>query len=117
MLDIKTELKKELDDYINANGKFEEYYPNMKILTSSLYKKQLESILSLLEEESQGSSKNFKLYLDTVIINMQSKVQKYKKSIFFDNENIKDIENQGYIIPFFIDEQNKQYIILGIVKG
>jgi hypothetical protein len=112
-----SELQQELENYISGKGNFEEYYPNMNILTSFLYKKQLKEILDLFEDESQGSSKNFKLYLDTIIINMQSKIEKYKKSIFFDNENIKDIENQGYIIPFFIDEEKKQYVILGIVKS
>lgn len=111
------ELQQELQNYINAKGRFEEYYPNMNIRISSLYKKQLEVISNLLEEDAEGSSKNFKLYLDTIIINMQSKIKKYKKSIFFDNENVKDIENQGYIIPFFIDEEKKQYIILGIVQS
>lgn len=112
-----SELQQELESYIDGKGKFEEYYPNMNIFVSGLYKKQLEGILNLLEQEHQGSSKSFKLYLDTIIINMQSKIEKYKKSIFFDNEKIKDIENQGYVIPFFIDEEKEHYIILGIVQS
>jgi hypothetical protein len=42
-------------------------------------------------------------------------VKKYKKSIYFDDENIKDIQNQGFAIPFYIDEEKNRYILLGIV--
>jgi len=57
------------------------------------------------------------MYLDTIIINMHTKVKKYKQSIYFDNENIKDIQNQGFTIPFYIDEKKKVYILLGIVNS
>lgn len=117
MANKSLELQQELDNYIHSTGKFEEYYPNMNIITSSLYKKQLEEILNSIEQEAEGSAKSFKLYLDTIIINMQSKIEKYKKSIYFDNDNIKDIENQGYIIPFYIDKEKNLYILLGIVKN
>lgn len=117
MAEKNLELQQELDNYLNSKGKFEEYYPNMNIITSNLYKKQLEDVLSTLEKENEGSSKSFKLYLDTIIINMQSKIEKYKKSVYFDDENIKDIENQGYRIPFYIDKEKSLYILLGIVKS
>lgn len=116
MTDINSELQKELDNYLNAKGKFGEYYPNMNILTSSLYKKQLEDILRSLDQENGGSSKSFKLYLDTVIINMHTKISKYKKASYFNNDKVKEIENQGYSIPFYIDEENDKFIILAIIK-
>jgi hypothetical protein len=47
---------------------------------------------------------------------MPSKVQKYKKSIYFDDEDIKDIEHQGYTIPFVYDEINDTFLILGITE-
>lgn len=117
MADINLELQKELDNYIHSKGKFEEYYPNMNIITSSLYRKQIEDISDSLEQEAKGSAKSFKLYLDTIIINMQTKIEKYKKSIYFDNDDIKDIENQGYTIPFYIDKEKNLYILLAIVKN
>ncbi|MFT7002948.1 MAG: hypothetical protein ACJAWW_000282 [Sulfurimonas sp.] len=88
----------------------------MNILTSTLYEQQLKEILELLCEQDYKATKNFKMYLDTIILNMPSKEKKYKKSIYFDNENIKDIEFQGCTIPFLIDYDNNSYIILGITK-
>lgn len=114
---INSKLQQELDNYVNNKSGFLPYYPNMNILISNLYKEHLDAVLKLLEEENPKSSKSFKLYLDTIIINMHSKIKKYKQSAFFTNEHVKDIENQGYLIPFFIDEQKDIYVILGLVKN
>jgi len=109
-------LQNELDTYISGKSGFVPYYEGMNILSSTLYKKQLQEILKLIREEDERDAKKFEMYLDTIIINMQTKVKKYKKSIYFEDENIKDIENQGYTVPFYIDENKKNYVLLGIVK-
>lgn len=88
----------------------------MNILTSKLYEKQLKEILEILMKDDYKAAKNFKMYLDTIIINMATKVKKYKKSIYFDDENIKDIEFQGCRVVFLVDKSNSCYILLGITK-
>ena len=76
MENTKLQLQNELDNYISGKSEFIPYYEGMNILSSSLYKKQLNGIL---KEESDV--KYFEMYLDTIIINMHTKVKKYKKSI------------------------------------
>lgn len=88
----------------------------MNIICSELYEKQLKEILEPLSREDFKATKSFKLYLDTLILNMPTKVKKYKKSLFFDNENIKDLECQGYTVPFLVDKENDAFVVLGIVK-
>jgi len=88
----------------------------MNILCAPSFEKQLLSLLGDFTQNDLAVVKNFKMYLDTVILNMPTKVQKFKKSIYFDNENIRDIEHQGLVIPFYIDEETGDYLILGIVK-
>lgn len=88
----------------------------MKILCSKLYQEQLRSILEPYLQSDPKGIKDFKLYLDTVVLNMPSKLHKYKKSVYFDNEDIKDIEHQGYTIPFIYDETNDIFLLLGIVE-
>lgn len=88
----------------------------VKILCTPVFEEQLKALLSEFVEEDLAACKNFKMYLDTVILNMPTKVQKFKKSVYFDDENIKDIEHQGLVIPFYIDEETDTYLILGIVK-
>jgi len=86
----------------------------VKIVCSKLYEKQLQVILNSLVEIDYKTAKDFKIYLDTIILNLPTKVQKYKKSIYFNDENIKDIEFQGCRIPFYIDKKEKNYFLLGI---
>ena len=112
---INSQLQQILKNYIDAKVEFLPFYPGMNILVSDLYKEQLKSVLELFEKD-QNSAKSFQLYLDTVIINMQTKIKKYKQSVYFNDENTKDIENQGYTIPFYIDENKKLYVLLGIIK-
>jgi len=88
----------------------------VKILCTQTFEEQLKALLSEFVTEDFAACKNFKMYLDTVILNMPTKVQKFKKSIYFNDENIKDIEHQGLVIPFYIDERTETYLILGIVK-
>lgn len=116
MQNIELQLHKELENYIDNKVEFSPYYPGMNILFSNLYKNQLQEILKLLEE-NKANVKSFEMYLDTIIINMHTKIKKYKQSIYFDNENVKDIENQGYTIPFYIDEKKKVYVLLGVVNS
>ena len=88
----------------------------MKIVCSELYEKQLKEILEDMLKYDYKATKSFKSYLDTIIVNIPTKAKKYKKSIFFDNENIKDVEHQGLRIPFLLDNENDIYVILGVVK-
>jgi len=113
---INLQLQQELDEYLDNKTEFSTYYPNMNILVSNLYKEQLKQVLKVLDHGNENSSKSFKLYLDTVIINMHSKIKKYKQSIYFTNENVKDIDNQGFMIPFYIDQKKDFYVILGLIE-
>ena len=114
---VKKKLQNELDKYFENNGVFSEYYPGMNVLSSDLYKEQLQEALELIKKQNKDAVKNFDMYLDTIIINMHTKVRKYKQSIYFDDENIKDIENQGYTIPFYIDEKKNVYVLLGLLNS
>ena len=110
-------MSKELEAYLSKQIEFSEYFPEMNVLTSTLYKKQIKEILELLQKQNTIDTKSFQLYLDTIILNMHTKAKKYKKSIYFDNENIKDIENQGFTIPFYNDEKNNIYVLLVIIDS
>ncbi len=88
----------------------------MQILTTPLYEKQLKGLLTLLHKQNIQETKKFKMYLDTVIVNMQTKEKKYKKSIYFNDEDIKDIEFHGCRIVFLVDKSNSSYILLGITQ-
>ena len=88
----------------------------MRIVTSKLFEQQLQNILQLIVTHNPDVAKGFKTYLDTVILNIPSKVQKYKRSVYFDNDNIKDVEFQGCIVVFHVNEEKNEYFIMGITS-
>ncbi|NPA60416.1 MAG: type II toxin-antitoxin system RelE/ParE family toxin [Epsilonproteobacteria bacterium] len=88
----------------------------MQILTSKLYEIQLQKILHTITTQDPDYAKDFKTYLDTIILNIPTKDKKYKKSLYFDDENIKDIPFHGCIVVFYVDNRNTTYIILGITS-
>jgi len=88
----------------------------VNILATKLYESQLKSLLEKFVQEDFAATKNFKLYLDTIIINIPTKSVKYKKSIYFDDDSIKDIEHEEYTIVFYEDKRRENYLILSILK-
>ncbi len=88
----------------------------MEIQCSELYEKQLKEILEPMAKANILLAKKFKMYLDTLIINIPTKVKKYKKSVYFDNDNIKDLEYENYTIIFCVENSNTRFTILGIVE-
>lgn len=88
----------------------------MEILCTELYEKNLTELLKEFALEDFEATKKFKIYLDTIILNLPTKAKKYKKSLFFDDENIRDILHESFIIPFYLDEKSETYLILDIIK-
>ncbi len=84
----------------------------MQILATNRYKEELKLILkALIEQLGHDVAKNFKLYLDTIIINIPTKLHKYKVSPFFENKQIKEIDYNGFKI-FICEEKESNYIVL-----
>ncbi len=88
----------------------------MNIVASELYEAQLKDILDEMITIDYKVAKNFKSYLDTIIINIPTKYNKYKKSIYYDDDNVRDVVHGGFVIPFYVDESNDTFVILGIVE-
>jgi len=88
----------------------------MNIVNSTNYLLQFKKIVDDLVAEDVDNAKKFKLYIDTVVLNLTTKLKKYKQSHYFEDENIRDIQHEGYTITFYIDEPIDICVLLGIVK-
>ena len=88
----------------------------MQILCTTTYETQLKNILEEFMQEDLSATKKFKLYLDTILVNLPTKAHKYKQSPLFDNEDIKEIPHEAYNVIFFHDKTNNNYLIMGILK-
>ncbi len=89
----------------------------MNITCTPLFTEQLKAILAPMAKANPQSAKSFKLYLDTILLNLPTKAKKYKPSIFFDDDAVRDIEHQGCTVPFYHDREKNTYIILGIIDN
>lgn len=88
----------------------------MNIVVTQTYEEQLKTLLEEMIHSDPDSVKKFKMYLDTILLNMPTKDKKYKKSKFFDDEDVKDIEHEGFTIPFYHEKQKNTFVVLGIIK-
>lgn len=87
----------------------------MRILVSKKFEEELESILSqMVQQLGCKDAKNFKLYLDTIILNIPTKLHKYKVSPFFDTDTIKEIDYSGFKIFIYEDKTNDSVVLLSI---
>ncbi len=87
----------------------------MNILATQKFEEELKLILQkMLEQLDHKSVKNFKLYLDTVILNIPTKLHKYKVSSFFDDPNVKEIDFNGFKIFIYEDKEKKNIVLLSI---
>jgi len=88
----------------------------MQILCTPSYETQLKAILKKFLLEDFDATKKFKLYLDTILVNIPTKAHKYKQSILFNDANIKEIPHEAYNVIFFHDKTNNNYLIMGITE-
>jgi len=88
----------------------------VKILYTDLYKTQLMNILHIYAEVDFTATQKFKSYLDTIIINIPTKASKYKTSPLFNDENVKEIEHENFLIFFYSEIATQTFLILGIVE-
>ena len=87
----------------------------MKTIVTTRFQENLQFLLQqLCQQLSFEDAKNFKLYLDTIIINIPTKLHKYKTSSLFNNEHIKEIDFKGLKIFFYHDPNNEKIILLSI---
>ena len=87
----------------------------MQILATEKFEKELKLILAkMLEQLDCKSVENFKLYLDTIMLNIPTKLHKYKVSPYFNDNQIKEIDYNGFKIFIYEDSLKKNIILLSI---
>ena len=88
----------------------------MTIIRDEKYILKLQSILEFIAKDSFGRAKQFKNNLDNQIDNLVNMPFKCRKSIYFSDDNIRDLIFMGYAIPYKIYESKNEIIIIGINK-
>ncbi|HDZ4933801.1 TPA: type II toxin-antitoxin system RelE/ParE family toxin [Campylobacter jejuni] len=85
----------------------------MKIVPTPKFKNGLRYIVNFIKLDSSFYAKEF----NSICKNLSFMPYKNRKSLSFDNENIRDLIFKGYIIPYLIDKSKNEIVILGIYKS
>jgi len=76
----------------------------------------LNDVLDYIAQDSLEKAINFKRELQSKLDTIAYMPYKYRKSIYFDNNEIRDYIFKGYTIPYLIDADNNELVILDIFK-
>jgi len=76
----------------------------MQINRSAQYKKNLFQILDYIAQDKLSASEKFLNELDQLINNLSNSPFKFRKSRYFDNENIRDMIYKGYTVIYKVNE-------------
>lgn len=71
--------------------------------------------MEYIAQDSLNQALKFQVDLDESIDDIPNMPFKYRKSIYFNDKNIRDIIFKGYVVPYKIDT-TKNKIIIGINK-
>ena len=88
----------------------------MKIIYEPRFINSFNDIWDFIAIDSKNRANKFKRELKKEIENLPFMPFKFRKSIYFDDENIRDLIFKGYTIVYKIDEENDTIAILGIKK-
>ena len=88
----------------------------MQIIRDEKYTLKLQSILLYIATDNLSEALQFQLDLDHLIDNLPWMPYKFRKSIYFEDDNIRDLIFKGYVIPYKIDNDLNTITIIGINK-
>jgi len=78
------------------------------------YKSELQEILRFIANDKISASKKFKQELDKQISNIPNFPYKHRKSIYFEDDTIRDMIFKGYTINYEIDLDKNTIFIFSI---
>lgn len=88
----------------------------MQILSTELFQTQLQEILQKMINSCSGDVTKFKTYLDAIVINIPTKISKYKNALEFEDERVKEVDFENYLIYIFHDKTTDTFLTLSIVE-
>ena len=86
----------------------------MNIVRSKLYLKQFRDILFTIAQDKKEAAKGFKSSLNNSINGLVNFPFKYRKSIYYEDETIRDMTFKGYSIIYRVLESQNNIEILEI---
>jgi len=88
----------------------------MLIIQDEVFRKNHLKIIEYIAQDSKQKAKNFNSMLLNQINKLSNMPFKFRKSHYYNDDNIRDLIFKGYTIPYLIDQNSNQIVILDIFK-
>ena len=88
----------------------------MKLQKDDIFLASLDTILDYIAKDGLVYARKFNRKLQKAVTSIPNFPYKSRKSLYYDNEDIRDYIFKGYTIPYFIDTNNNQIVLLDIFK-
>lgn len=88
----------------------------MQVEKDPNFNNNLVEILKFIAVDSPKNAKKFKKELDKMILSLPHMPYKYRKSYYYDDENIRDLVFMGYTVPYLVDQESSKIVILDLFK-
>ena len=86
----------------------------MIIIKDKKFLRKIQLIYEYIKKDKPIAAKNFVYELNLKIKNLKTFSKMYRKSVYFDDENYRDMIHKGYIVIYKIEKD--KIIILDIFK-
>jgi len=86
----------------------------MQIIYKKAFEKQLLNIVNYIAKDKINASVRFANELEKIIFLIPDNPLKYKSSIYFNNENVRDMTYKGYTIIYKVSFQKDTIEVLRI---
>lgn len=86
----------------------------MVIKRTSLFRQQFFDIVFYIAKDKVSASQNFKSDINKLIKELPNFPFKYRKSYYYENENIRDLIYKGYSIIYKVDLEKSEIVVLEI---
>lgn len=88
----------------------------MHIKLDKKFEENFNSILEYIAKDKLSASKKFRKDLFEIIINLPNNPYKFRKSFYFNDNEIRDMVFKGYTLIYEVDSNSNTIIILNIFK-
>ncbi len=86
----------------------------MEIVYHPRFEKRLVDILDYIAQDKISASVNFATELEQHILQIPSNPYQYRKSLYFDDEQIRDMTYKKFTIVYEVDTDNNELLIFDI---
>ena len=88
----------------------------MQIIKDTIFENNLKVILKYISIDSKIKAKKFNIDLLKKVKKLPNMPYKFRQSLYYNSNNIRDFIFKGYTIPYLIDKDKNSIVILDIFK-